>query len=79
MSSDYGVIDAAEIERWDETADLVIVGLGSAGTCAAIEAREAGAEVLVLERASGGGGTTMSAAGHFYLGGGTRVQKAVEH
>ncbi len=77
MSSDYGVVDAAEVESWDDGAEVVIVGLGSAGTCAAIEAREAGAEVLVLERASGGGGTTMSAAGHFYLGGGTRVQKAV--
>jgi succinate dehydrogenase/fumarate reductase flavoprotein subunit len=53
------------------------VGLGSAGSCAAIEAREAGASVLVLERASGGGGLTASAAGHLYMGGGTRVQKAV--
>ena len=33
--------------------------------------------MLVLERASGGGGTTANAAGHVYLGGGTRVQKAV--
>ena len=37
----------------------------------------AGAEVLVLERGSGGGGLTANAAGHLYLGGGTRVQKAV--
>jgi succinate dehydrogenase/fumarate reductase flavoprotein subunit len=77
MSNDYSVVDAAEISNFDEDADVVVVGLGSAGTCAAIEAREAGADVLVLERASGGGGTTMSAAGHFYLGGGTRVQKAM--
>ena len=77
MSNDYSVVDAAEISSFDEEADVVIVGLGSAGTCAAIEAREAGADVLVLERASGGGGTTMSAAGHFYLGGGTRVQKVM--
>ncbi len=77
MSSDYSVVDVSEISGFDEEADVVVVGLGSAGTCAAIEAREAGADVLVLERASGGGGTTMSAAGHFYLGGGTRVQKAM--
>jgi len=63
--------------RWGETADVVIAGLGAAGVCAAIEARLAGADVLVLERASGGGGLTASAAGHLYLGGGTRVQKAV--
>ena len=33
--------------------------------------------MLVLERASGGGGVTAMAAGHLYMGGGTRVQKAV--
>ncbi len=77
MSSEYGVVDASTISSWDEEADVVVVGLGSAGSCAAIEAREAGADVLVLERASGGGGLTASAAGHLYMGGGTRVQKAV--
>lgn len=77
MSNDYGVVDAQEIDRWDEEADVVIVGMGSAGACAAIEAAEAGAEVLALERASGPGGLTASAAGHIYMGGGTRVQKAV--
>jgi succinate dehydrogenase/fumarate reductase flavoprotein subunit len=77
MSSDYGVVDASTIGSWDAEADVVIVGLGSAGSCAAIEAAEAGASVLALERASGAGGLTASAAGHLYLGGGTRVQKAV--
>ena len=77
MSSDYGVIDAKTVSSWSDEADVVIVGLGCAGVCAAIEAREAGADVLVLERASGGGGVTSMAAGHVYLGGGTRVQKAV--
>jgi succinate dehydrogenase/fumarate reductase flavoprotein subunit len=77
MSSDYGVVDAGGIDHWDEEADVVIVGIGSAGSCAAIEAAEAGASVLALERASGPGGLTASAAGHIYMGGGTRVQKAV--
>lgn len=72
----YGVVSAGEVQ-WDAEADVVIVGMGSAGACAAIEAREAGAEVLVLERASGPGGLTASAAGHIYMGGGTRVQQAV--
>lgn len=35
---------------WDYEADVVVVGLGGAGACAAIEARDAGAEVLVLEK-----------------------------
>jgi succinate dehydrogenase/fumarate reductase flavoprotein subunit len=73
----YTVCDAREIPRWDSEADVLIAGFGAAGVCAAIEARSLGADVLVLERASGGGGLTANAAGHLYLGGGTRVQKAV--
>ena len=38
------------------TADVVVVGMGIAGACAAIEAGEAGASVIVLEGASGPGG-----------------------
>ena len=57
----YAVVETGEVERWSDEADVVIVGLGCAGVCAAIEAREAGAEVLVLERASGGGGVTSMA------------------
>jgi succinate dehydrogenase/fumarate reductase flavoprotein subunit len=73
----YGVVESSAVSEWSHEADVVIAGLGCAGACAAIEARLAGAEVLVLERASGGGGVTANAAGHLYLGGGTRVQKAV--
>ena len=75
--SRYTAIDVRDVPRWDSEADVVVVGLGASGVCAAIEARSLGADVLVLERASGGGGITMNAAGHLYLGGGTRVQKAV--
>jgi succinate dehydrogenase/fumarate reductase flavoprotein subunit len=78
MSGDgYRVIESSAVARWDGAADVVVAGFGAAGVCAAIEARLAGADVLVLERASGGGGLTSSAAGHLYLGAGTRVQKAV--
>ncbi len=75
-NTQYEILDAASVDRWDEESDVVVVGLGSAGVCAAIEAAEAGASVTALERASGGGGLTCNAAGHLYLGGGTRVQKA---
>jgi tricarballylate dehydrogenase len=34
-----------------QSADVVVVGAGNAGLCAALAARDAGAEVLVLERA----------------------------
>ena len=78
--TEYSVIEAGDVSNWStdvDAADVVIIGLGCAGVCAAIEAREAGADVLVFERASGGGGVTALAAGHVYMGGGTRVQKAV--
>lgn len=67
---------AATVTTWDWEADVVIVGFGCAGACAAIEAAEAGADALVLERASGGGGTSAMAGGVIYMGGGTPVQKA---
>ena len=62
------------VPRWDAEADVLVVGLGAAGACAAIEAAEAGADVRVLERASGGGGTSAMSTGQIYLGGGTAIQ-----
>ena len=67
---------AREIPRYELEADVVVVGLGLAGACAGLEAQRAGADVLVLERASGGGGTSANSGGLIYLGGGTPVQKA---
>jgi len=59
--------------------DVLVAGFGIAGGCAAVEAASAGASVLVLERAAVAGGTTAMAGGHFYLGGGTVVQRATGH
>jgi 3-oxo-5alpha-steroid 4-dehydrogenase len=60
--------------RWDDGADLIVVGMGAAGVTAAIEARERGADVLVLDRFEGGGATAIS-GGVFYAGGATHIQK----
>lgn len=60
-------------------ADVIVVGMGIAGGSAAVEAAAAGASVLVLERAAVAGGTSAMAGGHFYLGGGTVVQRATGH
>ena len=57
------------IDEFHLSADVVICGYGGAGASAALEARRAGAEVLVLERASGGGGSTGMSSCEMYLGG----------
>ena len=70
------LIAASAVPAWDLTADVVVIGVGMAGACATIEARNAGASVIAIERSGGCTGTTSAASGHFYLGGGTAVQKA---
>jgi 3-oxo-5alpha-steroid 4-dehydrogenase len=67
---------AGQIRNWAESVDVIVVGYGCAGAAAALEATAVGADVLVLERASGGGGTSANSGGLIYLGGGTRIQKA---
>ena len=64
---------------WSDEVDVVVIGFGISGGCAAVTAAEAGARVLVLEKAAAAGGTSAMAGGHFYLGGGTAVQEATGH
>ena len=68
----------SDITNWDIETDVAIVGFGGAGACAAIEATDAGAEVVIFEVASASGGSTELSSAEVYLGGsgGTRVQKA---
>ena len=73
------VINATEVTEWSDDVDVVVLGAGIGGCCAAVEASANGADVLVLERSAAAGGTTCMAGGHFYLGGGTAVQKATGH
>jgi succinate dehydrogenase/fumarate reductase flavoprotein subunit len=58
--------------------DVVVCGYGGAGGCAALEASRNEAKVLILERASDGGGSTALSSCEMYLGGsgGTSLQKA---
>jgi 3-oxo-5alpha-steroid 4-dehydrogenase len=60
---------------WDIQADVVVVGFGAAGACAALEAAAAGCDVVVLDRFAGGGATALS-GGVVYAGGGTSHQLA---
>ncbi|TDD85946.1 FAD-binding protein [Saccharopolyspora karakumensis] len=61
--------------QWDEEVDVLVVGFGGAGACAAIEAVDNGASVLALDRFTGGGATSIS-GGIVYAGGGTSHQEA---
>ena len=72
-------VSAGDVTSWSDEADVVVLGFGIAGGCAAVSAAAAGARVLVLEKAAAAGGTTSMAGGHFYLGGGTAVQQATGH
>jgi 3-oxo-5alpha-steroid 4-dehydrogenase len=69
-------LPAGAVASWCGEVDVLVIGFGIAGGCAAVSAAAAGARVLVLERAAAAGGTTAMAGGHFYLGGGTAVQQA---
>jgi 3-oxo-5alpha-steroid 4-dehydrogenase len=68
------VVTQSKAPSWDDEADVVIVGFGGAGACAALEARAHGASVMALDRFHGGGATAIS-GGVFYAGGGTHVQR----
>ncbi len=69
---------ARDVVHWDRETDVAIVGFGGAGGCAAIEAADAGAQVIIFELASASGGSTAMSSAEIYMGGsgGTRVQRA---
>ena len=59
----------ATVESWDRATDVVVLGFGAAGCAAALEARAAGAEVVILEKmpaGSEGGNTRVSGSVWFF-------------
>lgn len=69
---------AHDVQNWDLETDVIVVGFGAAGSCAAIEAANAGASVALFEVASSYGGSAALSGGDIYLGGGggTDAQRA---
>ena len=59
---------AAVPETWDLEADVVVVGFGGSGASAAIAAGEAGAKVIVLEKAD-----EQDCGGNFSVAGGSGI------
>ncbi len=69
------VVDAAKGEEFDAHAPLLIVGAGAAGLCAALAAKEAGIDPVVIERDTVPSGSTALSAG-LIPAAGTRFQRA---
>lgn len=63
-------------KRWDLTTDVIVIGFGGAGAAAAIEAHDAGAKVLILEKTQIAGGSTTLSGGIVYAAGTSVQQKA---
>lgn len=67
-------VPSANNVNWDQSADVVVIGLGGAGVACALEAIENGLSVIAVDRFEGGGATSAS-GGVIYAGGGTPMQK----
>ncbi|MBI2319194.1 MAG: FAD-dependent oxidoreductase [Betaproteobacteria bacterium] len=61
--------------NWDKEADVVVIGAGATGLPAAIQAREDGAPVIVIDANWDVGGHAILSGGNVPLGGGTSAQK----
>lgn len=70
-----GNSDSTKSIKWDESADVVIVGSGFAACAAAIEALNAKASVKIIEKMPTAGGNSIINGGDFSACG-TKMQKA---
>lgn len=70
------VVNSENDIKWQHESDLLVVGYGAAGVSAALQGRENGLDVTVLERFAGGGASVKS-GGVVYAGGGTKVQHSL--
>ena len=65
-----------QMENWDEIADVVVIGSGFAGLTAAIEARNADASVIILEKMKVCGGNSIISDGGIAAAGTLMQEKA---
>jgi fumarate reductase flavoprotein subunit len=68
-------VEFDSIGDWNARAPLLIIGAGAAGLCAALAAKEAGIEAVVIERDAVPSGSTALSAG-LVPAAGTRFQRA---
>ena len=68
-------LDEGGSQDWGYSADVVVAGAGTSGLSAAIEARDHGASVIVVEANDDCGGHGIVSGGRVNLGGGTSRQR----
>lgn len=69
------VVDNPDGFAWDESCDVLVVGVGLAGASATLRAAEdRNLSVIAIDRGMGGGASKLS-GGVIYMGGGTKAQK----
>ena len=54
-------------KSWDQDVDVVVAGTGAAAFAATVTAAQAGARVIMLEKAKGAGGTTGLSSGVYWI------------
>jgi fumarate reductase flavoprotein subunit len=62
-------------KKWDRKADVVVVGAGGAGLMAAVRAKDAGANVVVLQKTATVYTASTAVSGGLFAAAGTRAQK----
>ncbi len=69
------VVDDVDAAPWDESCDVLVVGVGLAGACATLRtAEDRSLSVIAIDRGMGGGASKLS-GGIIYMGGGTKAQR----
>lgn len=61
---------------WDQEVDVVVAGTGAAGFAAAVTATQAGAKVVMLERAKNPGGTTLISGSEYWIPNNSKMRAA---
>jgi 3-oxosteroid 1-dehydrogenase len=67
---------AREVVKFDQVADVVVIGSGAAGLAAAISAHDAGAEVLLIESQPDIGGTTRKSGAWYWIPNNSKMRGA---